>query len=277
MKFLHVATGEGYSGLGSSDAPVGNREIWKIIWKSKLLEKVRIFAWRALQNSLATELNKCRCNMPGVFHTIKNKRQGNRGICAVKLNMHKAYDRVEWHFLRDMMVRLGFDQGWVNLIMSCVSSVNYRVWFNSEETETFTPSRGIRQGDPLSPYLFLICAEGLSSLLAYEEMTGGIKGIKVCRDAPSVSRLLFADDSLILMSADMTNATALHNALDLYCASSGQLVSDAKSSIFFSLNTNVLVREEVCVQLTFWWSPYQINIWGCLPLLVSIVVIASNI
>jgi hypothetical protein len=84
--------------------------------------------------------------MPGVFHTIKNKRQGNRGICVVKLNMHKAYDRVEWHFLRDMMVRLGFDQGWVNLIMSCVSSVNYRVWFNSEETETFTPSRGIRQG-----------------------------------------------------------------------------------------------------------------------------------
>jgi hypothetical protein len=124
------------------------------------------------------------------FHTIKNKRQGKRGLCAVKLDMHKAYDRVEWSFLRDMMIRLGFDQAWVNLIMSCVTSVNYRVWFNSDETEAFVPTRGIRQGDPLSPYLFLICAEGLSSLVAFEEMIGGIQGIKVCKKAPSVSHLL---------------------------------------------------------------------------------------
>jgi hypothetical protein len=89
-----------------------------------------------------------------------------------------------------------------------VTSVNYRVWFNSDETNTFTPTRGIRQGDPLSPFLFLLCAEGLSSLLAHEELSGGIQGVKVCRNAPSVSHLLFADDSLILMSANMSNATA---------------------------------------------------------------------
>jgi hypothetical protein len=126
---------------------------------------------------------------------------------------------------------------------------HYRIWFNADETETFAPTRGIRQGDPLSPYLFLICAEGLSSLLAYEEMNGGIQGIRVCRGAPSVSHLLFADDSLILMTADMSNATSLRNALDMYCASSGQLVSDAKSSIFFSPNTDVQVREEMCSHL----------------------------
>jgi hypothetical protein len=61
------------------------------------------------------------------FHTIKNKRQGSNGICAAKLDMHKEYDRVEWSFLHDMMLRLGFDQAWVNLIMACVTSVNYRV------------------------------------------------------------------------------------------------------------------------------------------------------
>jgi hypothetical protein len=113
----------------------------------------------------------------------------------------------------------------------------------------FSPTRGLRQGDPLSPYLFLLCAEGLSSLLLYEEEVGGITGVRVCRNAPSVSHLLFADDSLILMKADTNNATSLQQVLDTYCANSGQLVSLAKSSIFFSPNTNVLIKAEICEAL----------------------------
>jgi hypothetical protein len=83
----------------------------------------------------------------------------------------------------------------------------------------------------------------------YEEEVGGIDGVRVCRNAPSVSHLLFADDSLILMKADMTNATSLQQVLDTYCANSGQLVSLAKSSIYFSPNTNVLLRAEICETL----------------------------
>jgi hypothetical protein len=163
--------------------------------------------------------------------------------------MHKAFDRVEWIFLENMMRKLGFAEGWISLMMACVRSARYQVRFNSEETEVFNPSRGLRQGDPLSPYLFLLCAEGLSSLLLYEEEVGGIDGVRVCRNAPSVSHLLFADDSLILMKADTTNATSLQQVLDTYCANSGQLVSLAKSSIFFSPNTNVLARAEICQTL----------------------------
>ena len=161
------------------------------------------------------------------MHTIKNKK-GKIGYCAVKLDMHKAYDRVEWIFLERMLSRLGFHGDFIDLLMACVSSVKYRVRFNDQETYMFVPSRGRRQGDPLSPYLFLLCAEGLSSALAQQEEVRGIEGVRVCRNAPSVSHLLFADDSLILMKADMINATLLRSVLDAYCANSGQLISEAK-------------------------------------------------
>jgi hypothetical protein len=108
-------------------------------------------------------------------HAIKRK-QGKQGLCAVKLDMHKAYDIVEWKFLKAMMVKLGFDIRWINLMMECVSSVRYRVRFNLQETDQFTPTRGSRQGDPLSPCLFLICSEGLSSLLSHAEEEGNLRG-----------------------------------------------------------------------------------------------------
>jgi hypothetical protein len=98
--------------------------------------------------------------------------------------------------------------------MACVRSVKYKMRFNNRETRRFEPSRGLRQGDPLSPYLFLLCAEGLSSLLAHRKEVHGIEGVRVCRDAPSVSHLLFADDSLFLIKADLDNATSLRQVLD---------------------------------------------------------------
>jgi hypothetical protein len=82
------------------------------------------------------------------IHAIKNKRSSTNGLCEVKLDMHKAYDRVEWIFLENMMRRLGFDGRWISLMMACVSSVHYQVRFNSEETDMFTPMRGLRHGIP---------------------------------------------------------------------------------------------------------------------------------
>jgi hypothetical protein len=99
------------------------------------------------------------------LHFIEQNTNGEKNFCAYKLDLSKAYDRVDWDFLKKVLQRLGFSGRWVDWIMSCVTSVRYQVKFNGNLLDTFLPSRGIRQGDPLSPFLFLFVADGLSTLL----------------------------------------------------------------------------------------------------------------
>jgi hypothetical protein len=100
------------------------------------------------------------------IHYFKRKK-GKSGVCAIKLDMTKAYDRVEWNYLWSIMTQMGFNDRWVNLIMRCVELVKLSVKINGHISESFSPSRGICQGGPMPPYLFLICVEGLSCLLKH--------------------------------------------------------------------------------------------------------------
>ena len=114
------------------------------------------------------------------MHHISKKKQGKVGEMTLKLDMSKAYNRVEWECLDKIMEKLGFDGEWRSLIMQCVSSVTYSIKNNGILRGNIVPSRGIRQGNPLSHYLFLLCAEGLSSLiksLVASEATGGSCGL----------------------------------------------------------------------------------------------------
>lgn len=99
------------------------------------------------------------------MHCIDQKRKGKKGLMAIKLNMSKAYNRAEWAFLEAITKRLAFQERWIRLIMMCVSRVSYSMLIIGETKCNIIPTRGLCQGDLISPYLFLLCAEGLSAML----------------------------------------------------------------------------------------------------------------
>ena len=131
------------------------------------------------------------------IHTMHVRKKGKKGSMALKLDISKAYDRVEWPFLEKIMEKLGFLSRWIERVMSCVTAPSFFVLVNGKPHGMIHPARGICQGDPLSPYLFLLCAEGFTALLAKAELDGKITGVSICRGAPRVTNLLFVDDSLL--------------------------------------------------------------------------------
>ena len=167
------------------------------------------------------------------------------GEMALKLNMSKAYDRVEWECLDKIMKKLGFDGKWRGLIMKCVTTVTYAIRINGSPRGHIVPTRGILQGDPLSPYPFLLCAEGLSALIKHFVAAGNLEGIAICRGGPKLSHLFFADYSLIFCKASLSKCNALQRILHLYEQAFGQQLNRAKTSLFFSKNTPSEIQEEI--------------------------------
>lgn len=119
-----------------------------------------------------------------VFHFLKRKKLGKKGYVAVKVDLNKAYDRICWDFLFQVMERMGFSAVWINWIKECASTVKYSINANGEQNCNVIPSRGIRQGDPISPHLFLIVANVFSIMINKVVSNKSLVGIRMRKKMP---------------------------------------------------------------------------------------------
>jgi len=147
------------------------------------------------------------------------------------------------------MQRLGFANNWIKFIMACVSSVSYSVLINGNLVGNINPLRGLQQGDPISPYLFLLCVETLSSLLFKVENKGFVTGVPTSPRGPRLSHLFFADDSLLFCKANSVEWRRLIKILGVYEAGSGHKLNLQKTPLFFNRNTSIARKQEI-VQLS---------------------------
>lgn len=180
-----------------------------------------------------------------------SKKKGKTGYLAIKLDLEKAYDRLEWSFIRDTLKLFYFPHHLISLIMSCVSTTSISILFNGGTLDAFQPSRGIRQGDPLSPYLFILCLEVLRALIEGKCKENLWNPVKASQGGPAFSHLFFVDDLLLFAKADRKNCVAIKEVLESFCDLSGQKVSGEKTRVFFSPNVDQSMRGDFCDVLGF--------------------------
>ena len=155
---------------------------------------------------------------------------------VVKLDLQKfkrLMTEFNWSLLKTVLTNFGFNETFVWWFMECVTSEFFALLINGGVTEHFITSRGLRKGDPLSPYLFILCQDVLSQLLEKQLAEGGISGVKASIGGPIFTHVMYADDIVIFSKANRREATILNQCLETYSCWSGQLINRNKSGVLF--------------------------------------------
>ena len=155
-----------------------------------------------------------------VVHSL-SKKKGKVGYVALKIDLEKAYDKLEWSFIKEVLIRANLPADLIEIIMSCISTISTSILFNGKALEPIYPSRGIRRGDPLSPYLFILCMEYLGQLIMEKCNAKLWQLVKAFGSGPAFSHLFFADDLVLFARADGTNCSTIRDVLDEFCSISG--------------------------------------------------------
>ena len=173
------------------------------------------------------------------------KKGGKKGCMGLKIDMEKAYDQLEWCFLEKVLHGFGFPNIWIQWVMQCVTTTSFSILINGSPYSFFKPKRGLRQGDLLSPFLFILAAEVLARLIEREAINNKIIGYKFAPDLMPITHIQFVDDLFIFAQANEENIGSIKACLDTFSDWSGQKVNFLKSVIIFSKNVNQGVRSQL--------------------------------
>jgi len=172
-------------------------------------------------------------------------RKVKSGFMVVKLDLQKAYDIVNWSFIQTVLTNFGFDSGFIGWVLACLSSVSFEVLVNGGKTDQFKPSKGLRQGDPFLPYLFILGQDVLSRLLDKELHSSNFSGVKASPKGPALTHVMYADDIVLFSKATRHDVEILASCLDKNCDWSGQSINKNKSGICFSKHTSPPIRRAI--------------------------------
>eukprot|EP00253_Pinus_taeda_P023539 PITA_23539 len=163
-----------------------------------------------------------------VIHSVRQKKMKGS---VLKIDLSKAYDRINWLYLRMLLTHLGFNYSFTSWIMGCITNVSFVVLINGAASPFFNSQRGLRQGCPLSPLMFLLVAEGLSRLIQKARREGKVKGIEVAINL-FISHLLFIDDILIFSNGSANEINEFKSIFDLFLKATGMQINFRKSQAY---------------------------------------------
>lgn len=179
-----------------------------------------------------------------VLHSFSLSDYNNSEFC-LKLDLSKAFDRMDWNYLRSILPLYGFPDKLVHWIMACVSSAEFSIVVNGRGDGYFRPNSGLRQGCALSPYLFILGMDLLSRGLNFMTDHGYLSGVKLAPTAPPLTNCLYADDLLLFGVASTVEAQNMTTMLQMFSAISGQQVGPDKSHIWYSKRVTLEEREVI--------------------------------
>lgn len=174
-----------------------------------------------------------------IFHNISivqdlvgvYNRKSTPPCCMLKVDIRKAYDSVDWDFLQEMLLALKFPRKFIGWVMACVTSTSFSLCINGSTYGYFQGKRGLRQGDPMSPLLFVICMEYLSRLLTYAGKQKGYQFHHRCKNL-ALNHLVFADDLIIFCKGEYDSVMWNLRSLATFAATSGLSANAGKSAIY---------------------------------------------
>eukprot|EP00253_Pinus_taeda_P030540 PITA_30540 len=189
-----------------------------------------------------------------VIRSIKQKKKKGS---ILKIDLSKAYDRINWLYLRLLLTHLGFNYSFISWIMGCISNVSFALLINGAASPFFKGQRGLRQGCLLSPLLFLLVAEGLSRLIHKARRTDKIKGIEVAINL-YITHLLFVDDILIFSNGSFNELKEFKNIFDLFMKATGMQINSGKSQVcvagWLSRAGRVTLIKSVLLAIPVYWA-----------------------